>query len=376
MVRGAPGVTERRRVVLAGAGHAHLFTLRHARRFAARGHDLVLIAPKPFRYSGLATGVLGGFYPAALSRIDVGALALRGGADVVTDAVGALDPVGNRLFLEGGGIVAFDALSLALGSAPAPLPGEAGRRDCFPVKPVARLFALRAELERRIAAGQRPRLVVAGGGVAGFEVAGNLLALGRRSGAALDVTLLAAGGRLLRQLPRAAAQAVADNLAGRGARILRERRVVRVEEGFVVTDRGEAHGFDLFVNATGPVPHPLARQAGLPLRDGAMLVDAHLRSPANPRIHGGGDCVALAGHALPKAGVFAVRQGPVLCRNLLAAVEDRRPARFAPQRRYLAVMNLGDGSGLAVRGKLWWHGRLALRLKDWIDRRFLRSHRA
>jgi hypothetical protein len=37
-------------------------------------------------------------------------------------------------------------------------------------------------------------------------------------------------------------------------------------------------------------------------------------------------------------------------------------------------MNLGDGTGLATRGRLWWHGRFAFRLKDWIDRRFLREY--
>jgi selenide,water dikinase len=38
-------------------------------------------------------------------------------------------------------------------------------------------------------------------------------------------------------------------------------------------------------------------------------------------------------------------------------------------------MNLGDGSAVAIRGRYWWHGRLAFQLKDWLDRRFLDSYR-
>jgi hypothetical protein len=42
-----------------------------------------------------------------------------------------------------------------------------------------------------------------------------------------------------------------------------------------------------------------------------------------------------------------------------------------PQRRALLILNLGDGTALAVRGRWWWHGRAALGLKDWIDTRWL-----
>jgi hypothetical protein len=38
-------------------------------------------------------------------------------------------------------------------------------------------------------------------------------------------------------------------------------------------------------------------------------------------------------------------------------------------------MNLGDGTGLAARGSLWWGGRIAFWLKHWIDLRFLRGYR-
>jgi NADH dehydrogenase FAD-containing subunit len=74
-------------------------------------------------------------------------------------------------------------------------------------------------------------------------------------------------------------------------------------------------------------------------------------------------------------GVYAIRQAPVLTANLEAALDGRPPVPFRPQRRYLAILNLGDGTGLATWGGLWWHGRAAFRLKDLIDRRFLAAHR-
>ena len=108
--------------------------------------------------------------------------------------------------------------------------------------------------------------------------------------------------------------------------------------------------------------------------DGALWVDRHLRSPNDPRIFGGGDAVAFRGERLPRFGVYAVRQGPVLYRNLQAALRGEPLSSYRPQRRYLYVLDLGDGTGLAIYGPLTNRGRPALGLKHWIDRRFVREY--
>jgi NADH dehydrogenase FAD-containing subunit len=164
-------------------------------------------------------------------------------------------------------------------------------------------------------------------------------------------------------------------LRTRGVALRTGARVLRIEDGCAALENGGAVPFDLFVNATGLRPNRVIRECGLPVDDaGALRVDAHLRSVGDAAVHGGGDGVALEGHPLPRVGVYAIRQAPVLRHNLLAALEGAAPKRFRPQRRYLWIMNLGDGTGLAARGGLWWHGRTAHWLKDRIDRDFLRGY--
>jgi hypothetical protein len=77
---------------------------------------------------------------------------------------------------------------------------------------------------------------------------------------------------------------------------------------------------------------------------------------------------------LAKVGVYAVREVPVLYHNLLAALQGRRLWRFRPPRRFLLILNLGDGTGLLTWGPFSWHSRLAFWLKDRIDRAFLRAY--
>ncbi|MDZ7749617.1 MAG: hypothetical protein U5K43_13120 [Halofilum sp. (in: g-proteobacteria)] len=47
------------RVVLVGAGHAHLWVAAKAGALRRRGAEVTLVAPGPTWYWGMATGVLG-----------------------------------------------------------------------------------------------------------------------------------------------------------------------------------------------------------------------------------------------------------------------------------------------------------------------------
>ena len=60
--------------------------------------------------------------------------------------------------------------------------------------------------------------------------------------------------------------------------------------------------------------------------------------------------------------------------NLLASLRGWPLRRFRPQRRFLLILNLGDGTGLLTWGPFSWHSQLAFRLKDRIDRAFLREY--
>jgi NADH dehydrogenase FAD-containing subunit len=351
--------------------------LKRAAEFTRRGHEVVAVAPDVFWYSGLATGMLGGLYPPALDQVDVAALVARGGGRFVCDRVIGVDPVSRTVHLAEGAPLSYDALSITLGSEPPAIPGADGEPMVFAVKPIRRLWELRQLLETRFreAPGEDVRVAIAGGGATACELAANIAQLARSNAGRVGIVVLAGGSGILAQAPPAAARKLEADLKRRGIRLRLHARVERVASGRAVVEAGAPEPFDIFVNATGLEPAPAMRSLGVPLdARGAMIVDSHLRSPADSAIHGGGDCIALHGHELPRIGVHAVRQAPVLFRNLMAALQGWAPRRFVPQRRYLWIINLGDGTGLALRGRLYWRGRAAFLLKDWIDRRFLRAY--
>ena len=364
------------RVVLVGAGHAHLYLLKRAAEFTRRGMGLTVIAPEDFSYSGVATGVLGGRYPPEFGRIDIADLLAGSGATLVRARLTGLDLAARLVRLDDGRSIPFDVVSLNLGSLPPPLPGS--HRLCFDVKPVANLQRLRSAFDawRYERPGDVPRIAVVGGGMTGVEVAAGLARLESATGTTLRISLCASGS-ILDELPPAASRGVVVALARRGIVVLTRSRVATLGDGHVVLADGRIEPADFVVSATGLRPAAVARLLDLPTdADGAIIVDADLASTGSPRVFAAGDCIAFRGTALPRVGVYAIRQAPILFHNLIATLEGWPRASFKPQRHYLTIANLGDGTGLAVRGAFLWQGRLAWRLKNAIDARFLAGYRS
>jgi hypothetical protein len=57
----------------------------------------------------------------------------------------------------------------------------------------------------------------------------------------------------------------------------------------------------------------------------------------------------------------------------MASLTGGEMRTFSPQEQYLLIFNMGDDRGIFWRGNLAWEGRLVFKLKDYIDRKFMRK---
>ncbi len=361
-------ITSRPTIVLAGGGHANLYALRRTGELTRRGFDVVLVDPSEhLYYSGMATGVLSGSYRPDENRIGIRRLVEGGGGRFVGGRVARIGHRDRVLLLEDGRTVGYDAVSFCLGS------GTRAEEGTVPVKPVSNLERVK---ERLLTAepGSASQIVIVGGGAAGCEVAVNLAVLSREAGSDAEITLVEADPDLMPTSPKAARRIMRDHLEALGVRVIAGRKASSADGG-VSLDDGEEIRADLILAATGVAPPPVFARSGLATGDdGALWVDRHLRSPNDHRVFGGGDAVAFRGGWLPPFGVSAIRQGPVLYPNLRASLRGQQLSSYRPQGRYLYVLDLGDGTGLAIYGPLTNRSRPALRLKHLIDRRFVREY--
>lgn len=365
-------------IVLVGAGHAHLYVAARAKNLVERGARVLLIDPGTFWYSGLATGMLGGMYTAAQDQLDPKSLIESRGGEFIADRVTAVDAATQRLSLAGGETLEYDYLSLNVGSQvnAAAIDGIQGDTSVWSVKPVSNLWQLREHLEARFQAGETPRVAVVGGGPTGSEVAANLAALGAQHRADMPVTLVTHSERLIKQAPKGAATRLFRNLTGRGVDVQLNTGIARRENDSLVAEDGRRIAADIVVLAIGLEANPLVTETGLPVHQQAGLrITPTLQSVADPRVFAAGDCASMDGLNLPKLGVFGVRQAEYIYQNLCACLQGNALQAYQPQKRYLAILNLGDGSAIATWGPFWWHGRSSMWLKNTIDQKFMQGYR-
>ena len=96
-----------------------------------------------------------------------------------------------------------------------------------------------------------------------------------------------------------------------------------------------------------------------------------LQSTGDERVFGAGDIATQLNHPRPKAGVYAVRQAPVLAHNLRAAALGQSLKEHRPQDKFLSLISLGDRAAVADRGPFSARGKWVWRWKDHIDRNFM-----
>ena len=371
-------------LVLVGGGHAHVAVLKRFGMAPMPGVRVTLVTRDVHTpYSGMLPGFVAGHYGFDDMHVDLGPLARFAGAGLIHDEAIGLDLAKRQVICRDRPPVAYDVLSLDIGATPdfADVPGA--ETHAVPLKPIGSFLARFEDLRARVRARAGPvRIGVVGAGAAGVEI---VLALRHRLRAEqvrigrdaerLEFHLI---GDDAEPLPAFAPQArarMARILESRGVRVHLGRAAIAVEPGRVRLAGGEAVNLDEILLATPASAARWPKASGLAVDErGFIQVDETLRALSHPEIFAAGDIAAMTETPRPKAGVFAVRQGPALAENLRRALTGHRPAPFRPQSRYLAIVSACDRYALAVRGNFVAEGAWVWRWKDWIDRRWMRRY--
>ncbi len=333
-------------------------------------------------YSGMLPGVVAGHYSRDQAQIDLEVLSRFANARPVFDEAIGLDLDARAVLFRSRPPIAYDVLSINIGSTPAAkVPGATPH--AVPVKPIDRFLEhWDAMRERLLAATGRTRIAIVGGGAGGVEL---ILAIEYRMR-----RLLEAQGRRAARLEYhlfTDTPAILPTHSGAVrhtfARILRERGV-DVHTGGAVCEAlpqalrmcdGTLYEMDEILWTTEASAASWLAEAGLAVDgDGFVRVSSTLQCISHPEVFAAGDVASMVDAPRPKSGVYAVRQGPPLARNLRRALIGEPLRAYRPQRHALSLISTGDRYAVASRGAIGFHGRWVWHWKDWIDRRFMRRY--
>lgn len=368
-----------KRLLLVGAGHAHLEVLRQCALARDESVEVTLVSPYPwFTYSGMLPGFIAGHYEIDELTLDVRGLCAQAGVTHVQGAVVRLDLEAREVTCANGRALAFDVVSLDVGVEPA-LDGARGvARHAVVVRPLEQLVKGWSDLLVRAREGLVGAVTVVGGGAAGVELA---LAMEYRLRqelglASAHVRIVSDAPSLVPAYPEGARRRLARSFARRNIGVHTGAGVTEVGPDYLRLEQGLEFATDGVFWATGGTAAAWLRESGLATDErGFVLTDPLLRSVSHPQVFAAGDCQTSRDAPRARAGVYAVRAGPVLAGNLRAALQGAPLEPFITPARYLALVSTGSRSAIAVWNGLAAEGAWVWQWKDRIDRRFLARYR-
>jgi len=338
-VHSAPSASQREHIAVVGNGMA---ATRLVEALAGSGHRITVLGDEPTHAYNriLLSAVLEGTHPLdalllkdpewyAAENVD-----LRLGARVLE-----IDRDAAELMLVDGTRIGYDRLVLATGSIPSLPPIRGLVQLDGQLHPKVHAFRSLADCQRLIGAlPDAKRAVVVGGGLLGLQVARALSVRG------VDTEVVEGAEHLLHsQVCQGAGRVLERDLKRLGTQVYTGARAVRLTDDGLRLDNGYTLDTDLVVLTAGGRPSTaLARRAGLMVRRG-VVVDRHLTSVTDDRIHAIGDCAEYRGRVtgfVPPAW----EQASLLARHLAGAEVEYDGSRTVARLRAtgLDVAVLGD----------------------------------
>jgi len=395
-------------LVLVGAGHAHLQVIR-----SLAGHcdfSITLIdAQTHASYSGMIPGCVSKLYSPQETTIDLKVLTNWAKVEFIPKRVTNLNiPIGGtngrnkkELVLEDGAKVEFDAVSFDIGSSSRGLYETEGVLEhAIPTRPISSLVSrIAAEEEKLVSTStdseeNKANVLVIGGGAAGIELAMAIYARWKPlfytsncNKNSLSVTLLHPGSELLINETKTCRAAIQNVLEKKNIGVMHRSKVRKISNDSIRLTDGTNVPYTHCIWATGASAHSLTnslRKEGIAVsRDGWIRVNSTLQSLSHPYIFAAGDCATIENlvnektgelrDSPPKAGVYAVRAGPILIENLTRFFNSPSPTfiKYKPQDDFLKLLSCGDGTALGFRFGIPIQGPWVWQLKNTIDQLFM-----
>ncbi len=371
-------------LVLVGGGHSHVAVLKRFGMKPLPGVRVTLISRDvETPYSGMLPGVVAGHYTRDEAHIDLEILSRFANARAIFDEAIGLDLTNRHVHFRDRPPLSYDVISINIGSTPSVrVPGSVA--NAVPVKPIDRFLDQWNAMRERLRAAVGPtRVAVVGGGAGGVELVlaveyhmRTLLGREGRTTAHLDYHLFSSAGTILPAHNQRARRMFEDILARRGIVVHPGSAVVEVSPQRLRTADGAVHQIEEILWTTEASAAPWLGGSGLAVDEsGFVRVSPTLQSVSHPDLFAAGDVASMVESPRPKSGVFAVRQGPWLARNLRRALLGQRLRAYRPQREFLSLVSTGDRYAVASRGAFAIRGAWVWQWKDRIDRRFMRTYR-
>ena len=404
------------KLVLVGGGHSHAIAILSFINHPLKDTQITLITDVLYApYSGMLPGHIAGVYNFEECHIDLCKLAAAAKIDIIVAKVLNLDVANQQVICNNSQIIPYDILSINIGSNPHLDTIIGAESYGTPVKPIPAFLKEWEQLIQQWKDNQNKqeslRITIVGGGAGGVELALNMQQqltyiywqnwrlLPKKSldtkqfrleqvldklDNRLKINLVHRQLDLLPQYNNWVKKYLHNLLSDRHIQLYLGESVQQIipessSDYDLLCESGLKISSDRVFWVTNAAAPAWLKASGLATNEtGFITVNNYLQSISHPQIFAVGDIASMVNYQLPKAGVFAVRQGLPLAQNLRLFTQGQTLKPYHPQAQYLSLIGTGNSHALAVYGKFGIAGvagGLLWKWKDRIDRKFMAQFR-
>ena len=361
-------------VVLVGGGHSHVLLIKKFSMSKIANTELTLVNPNPYLfYTGMIPGYIAGHYSIKDVKIDLSKLCEKAGVRYIEGIVENINERKNEIFLSNKNIIGFDILSLDIGVKSN---NQRYFQSCLStgIKPLNKFVEnWNNYIEKLVSKMKQPNILIKGGGVGGIEVAMAISFKLKNMGFDKYNIMVIDKANILNDLNISSQKFIRKQLFLQKIKILENVEVDNEKNLLQLFQKQFNENPNFVIFSSGAEPHSWLKNTNLELNNGFIVVDEYLRTKTSKKIFASGDCINFEKKNLSKSGVYAVRQAPILYKNIDLTLRNIPLKKFFPQKKTLKLISLGKKSAIWDRGFFSFSGSYIWYIKNYIDRNFMKK---
>ena len=359
-------------LVLLGGGHANVQVLKSFGMRPIAGLRISLIsdvinAP----YSGMLPGFVAGEYSHDEMHINLVRLANFANARFINSKITSIDNVNRRIHCEGRPEISYDLISVNTGITPDFGDIKGAREHCIAVKPISHFLSHLPKVDATVTS-PTDTIAIIGSGAAGIELAFAFRARFNNKNIRPKIIIIGANDRFFPNLPKKCHISICKQCKQADIEVRLGEAAIEVSDKFVTLNSGFQLTAEQTFLVTGAKPSEWLKYSSLNLTsDGYIEVNSTYQSISDKRVFAGGDIAKIKHQPRPRSGVFAVRAGPILAKNLRLALNGLVLQPYQQQSRYLSLIMLSNGKVMATWDRIYIFAKWLWPVKKWIDQKFI-----
>ena len=362
-----------KKLLLAGAGHAHIGLLRRRCMKPSIKLDITLISAQPqFVYSGMLPGWMAGHYTLDNIRIDIKSLCSQAGVRFIQQPITAVDAKSQQVMTTDDRHYSYDVLSLNTGAdTDMRWSHNAETSSVIAIRPLSEFITHWQQILTDARQSKKYQLAIIGAGAAAIELVMAAQVALQQINTNHQVTLVC-GEHLLSGFNPRFQQRVMKQLYRHGIRMVQER-ATDYRDGQLSTAT-DSLTMDAVIAATGVMGSAWTAATDLQTIDnGFIAVNTLQQSVSHPNVFAVGDVATRVDKDMAHSGVHAVHGGAIEADNLLAYLRGEPMQKYQPKTRTLYLLSCGDKYAIGSWGRFSVQGRWVWYLKRQIDQRFINA---